>query len=321
MVQLENTKCSFLLCLGICIIFCVAIYLKTKISNAPQASVSPRKCQALPENCSLLPSVTPGFRWERQDCTVNYTIQPLANCSRLRSQLHFITVALSKEEKDFPLAFILTIHKELETFVRLLRAIYAPQNVYCVHVDANAPADYKTSVRNLVRCFPNVFLVSVSERVTYAGFSRLKADINCMKDLSRSPVKWRRVINLCGQDFPIQTNLELVRYMRGSDWKDKNMTPGMKQPESIRYRTQFQYEEVKGRVSQRGENQLKGPPPHNLTIYFGTAYYSLTRPFVYYVLNSAVAKDLLSWSKDTFSPDEHYWVTLNHVEGTLSNVI
>lgn len=322
MIQLESAKCSFLFCLGICIIFCSAIYLKAKISNTPQASVSPKglTCQIPPENCMILPSAAPGFRWDRGDCTANYIVEPHANCTRLQWELRFITVPLSKEEEDFPLAFIITIHKDLQAFVRLLRAIYTPQNVYCVHVDAKASADYKTSVRNLVRCFPNVFLASVSERVTYAGFSRLKADINCMKDLSRSRVKWRRVINLCGQDFPIQTNLELVRYMRGPEWRDKNMTPGIKQPPYIRHRTQFQYDEVKDSVAPRGK-KMKGPAPNNLTIYFGTAYYSLTRAFVHYALQSPLARDLLIWSKDTFSPDEHYWVTLNHVEGTLSNIM
>lgn len=318
MVQLESAKCSFLFCLGICILICSTIYLKANISNAPQASASPNDfiCQAQEEDCPILPSPTPGFRWERKDCTrlTSYVADPKANCNQLQSKLHFIMVPLSKEEEDFPLAFIITIHKELETFLRLLRAIYAPQNVYCIHVDAKASEDYKASVRNLARCFPNVFLASVSERVTYAGFSRLKADINCMEDLVRSPTNWKRVINLCGQDFPIQTNLELVRYMQESRWKDKNMTPGVKQPSYIQYRTQFQYKEVKdSHVAPVGKGHKKGPPPHNLTIYFGTAYYSLTRQFVHYALNSPVAKDLLSWSRDTFSPDEHYWVTLNHV--------
>ncbi|GAA6104950.1 beta-1,3-galactosyl-O-glycosyl-glycoprotein beta-1,6-N-acetylglucosaminyltransferase 7-like [Tachysurus ichikawai] len=220
---------------------------------------------------------------------------------------------LSKEEEDYPLAFIITIHKDLEMFVRLLRAIYAPHNVYCIHIDSKAQAEYKLSVQRLAKCFPNVFLASVSEIVTYAGFSRLKADINCMKDLVRSPVKWRKVINLCGQDFPVQSNLELVRYMQ--EWRDENMTPGIKQPVYMRHRTEIQHKEITGHyVASLGQDHKKTPPPHNLTIYFGTAYYSLQRAFVEYVLTSPVAKDLLEWSKDTYSPDEHYWVTLNHLE-------
>ncbi|XP_051752643.1 beta-1,3-galactosyl-O-glycosyl-glycoprotein beta-1,6-N-acetylglucosaminyltransferase 7 [Ctenopharyngodon idella] len=317
MVQLENTKCSFLFCLGICILICSAIYLKAKISNAPLptndlSSQSPLAC----ETCDILPPATPGFKWQRKDCKkISYEPKPDTNCTLLQSELHFIMAPLSKEEEDFPLAFIITIHKELETFVRLLRAIYAPQNVYCIHIDDKAPEEYKTSVRNLSGCFSNVFLASVNEKVTYAGFSRLQADINCMKDLVKSPIKWKRVINLCGQDFPIQSNLELVRYMQGSEWKDRNMTPGIKQPPTMKHRTEFQYEEVKGTyVAPKGRGQRKGPPPHSLTIYFGTAYYSLTRPFVEFVLKDPVAKDLLEWSRDTFSPDEHYWVTLNHIK-------
>ncbi|XP_043098590.1 beta-1,3-galactosyl-O-glycosyl-glycoprotein beta-1,6-N-acetylglucosaminyltransferase 7 isoform X2 [Puntigrus tetrazona] len=323
MVQLENTKCSFLFCLGICILICSAIYLKAKIPNTSveRSGLSSQSTPAL-KSCDILPSATPGFTWQRKACKkISYETKSNANCTVLKSDLHFITTPLSKEENDFPLAFIITIHKELETFVRLLRAVYAPQNVYCIHIDAKAPEEYKSSVRNLVECFPNIFVASVNEKVTYAGFSRLQADINCMKDLVKSPTKWKRVINLCGQDFPIQTNLELVRYMQGPEWKDRNMTPGIKQPPTMKHRTEFQYEEVKGtHVAPKGRSQKKGPPPHNLTIYFGTAYYSLTRPFVEFILNDKVAKDLLEWSRDTFSPDEHYWVTLNRMEAPGSHI-
>lgn len=317
MVHLENTKCSFLFCLGVCILICFAIYLKAKIPNTPLPSTDlSSQTTPVPQSCDILPPATSGFKWQQNDCkNISYETKPDANCTLLQSDLHFIMEPLSKEEDDFPLAFIITIHKELETFVRLLRAIYAPQNVYCIHIDAKAPEEYKTSVRNLAGCFPNVFVASVNEKVTYAGFSRLQADINCMKDLVKSPTNWKRVINLCGQDFPIQTNLELVRYMQGPEWKDRNMTPGIKQPLTMKHRTEFQYEEVKGtHVAPKGKAQKKGPPPHNLTIYFGTAYYSLTRPFVEFVLNDKVAKDLLEWSRDTFSPDEHFWVTLNHMK-------
>lgn len=31
--------------------------------------------------------------------------------------------------------------------------------------------------------------------------------------------------------------------------------------------------------------------------------------------NDQHALDLLSWSKDTYSPDEHFWVTLNRIPG------
>ncbi|XP_053098242.1 beta-1,3-galactosyl-O-glycosyl-glycoprotein beta-1,6-N-acetylglucosaminyltransferase 7 isoform X2 [Pangasianodon hypophthalmus] len=314
MLQLESAKWSFLLCLGISILICSVIYLKGKPSYAPRPLHRTLSCRPFPESCKALPPTSSYTRWERTECQELSFNNPL-NCSRIQSELHFIMETLSKEEEDYPLAFIITIHKDLEMFVRLLRAIYAPHNIYCIHIDAKAPEDYRVSVERLAECFPNVFLASVSETVTYAGFSRLKADINCMEDLVRSPVKWQRVINLCGQDFPVQSNLELVRYMQDAEWRDNNMTPGVKQPKDMQHRTQIQHIEVKGeQVASMGQGYQKTPPPHNLTIYFGTAYYSLQRAFVEYVLTSSVAKDLLEWSKDTYSPDEHYWVTLNHVE-------
>ncbi|KAG9353378.1 hypothetical protein JZ751_017973 [Albula glossodonta] len=324
MLHLESTKCTFLFCLGFCILICCAIYLNAKTSDSTgpvTTHQSKEGCRPLPQRCDSILDTRMGMTWRRKDClTEAYLTAPNFSCSHMLSELHFITVPLSREEEDYPMAFIVTIHKELETFARLLRAIYAPQNVYCVHVDNKSPASYRVAVERLAGCFPNVFLASAQENVTYAGFSRLKADINCMADLERSTVPWRKVVNLCGQDFPIMSNLELVRYMQSADWRDRNMTPGIKQPPTMRHRTEMQHTEVKGsHVAPKGRGHKKGPPPHNLEIYFGTAYYSLTREFVKFVLNNNLARDLLEWSKDTYSPDEHYWVTLNHVYNAPGN--
>ncbi|XP_074531050.1 putative beta-1,3-galactosyl-O-glycosyl-glycoprotein beta-1,6-N-acetylglucosaminyltransferase 7 [Halichoeres trimaculatus] len=323
MCQLDGTKCSFLFCLGMCIAVFSVIYLRTKMPTEPRPQ-EPLSCRPFSSACkAFLPGMGRAVEWNRHDCEVESLIlNSDLQCPALIRDLHFITTPLSQEEEDFPLAYIITIHKELELFVRLLRAIYTPQNVYCIHVDAKAPVEYKKAVQRIVSCFKNTFLSSRSETVTYAGFSRLQADLNCMADLSKSKIGWRKVVNLCGQDFPLMSNLELVRYMQSKEWRDRNMTPGVKQPVHMRYRTQLQYREIKGsHVAPSGKNMKKGPPPHNLQVYFGTAYYALTRAFVDYVLKSPIAFDLLQWSRDTFSPDEHYWVTLNHVKGAPGSQI
>ncbi|NXL88126.1 GCNT7 acetylglucosaminyltransferase, partial [Alectura lathami] len=238
------------------------------------------------------------------------------NCSTVLKTLHFITRPLSDEEGNFSLAYIITIHKELEMFVKLLRAIYMPQNIYCIHVDEKSPQDYKAAVQNIVNCFENIFLSSKRESVVYGGFSRLQADINCMRDLVHSKIQWNYVINLCGQDYPIKTNKDIIKYIK-SKWNGKNMTPGVVQPLHMKYRTQVSYREYvhSGKSHVYPTKNIKSKPPHNLTIYFGSAYYILTKEFVEFTLTDARAKDLLEWSRDTYSPDEHYWVTLNRVHG------
>ena len=56
-------------------------------------------------------------------------------------------------------------------------------------------------------------IASKLEYVVYKGFSRLQADLNCMSDLLLSPVAWKYYINLPSQEFPLRTNLELVKIL------------------------------------------------------------------------------------------------------------
>uniref|UniRef100_A0A8D1YZI1 N-acetyllactosaminide beta-1,6-N-acetylglucosaminyl-transferase n=1 Tax=Sus scrofa TaxID=9823 RepID=A0A8D1YZI1_PIG len=236
-------------------------------------------------------------------------------CYKYMAQSHYITETLSEEEASFPLAYVMTIHKDFGTFERLFRAVYMPQNVYCVHVDAKATTEFKDAVEHLLSCFPNAFLASKTEPVVYGGISRLQADLNCIKDLAASSVPWKYAINTCGQDFPLKTNREIVQYLKG--FKGKNITPGVLPPAHAIGRTRYVHREHLGEKNSFviKTTKLKTPPPHNMTIYFGTAYVALTRNFANFVLQDQQAIDLLSWSRDTYSPDEHFWVTLNRIPG------
>lgn len=50
--------------------------------------------------------------------------------------------------------------------------------------------------------------------------------------------------------------------------------------------------------------KLKTPPPYNFTITKGIVYCAFSRKFVEYALSSEYSKNLLEWSRDTYSPDE-----------------
>ncbi|XP_053323625.1 N-acetyllactosaminide beta-1,6-N-acetylglucosaminyl-transferase-like [Spea bombifrons] len=243
-----------------------------------------------------------------------------SSCQEYITQNHYITSPLSEEEAAFPLAYMMVIHKEFSTFERLFRAIYMPQNIYCIHVDEKASADFLDSVGRLLDCFPNAFLASRMEPVVYGGISRLLADRNCMKDLVESDVPWKYVINTCGQDFPLKTNKEIIQHLK--KFKGKNITPGVLPPDHAIPRTKYVHREDIVHSFVRRTNVLKPPPPHNMTIYFGSAYVALTREFTKFILEDQRATDLLKWSMDTYSPDEHYWVTLNRipdVPGSMPN--
>ena len=47
-------------------------------------------------------------------------------------------------------------YKDVDQVVRLLRAIYRPQNYYCLHLDKKAPAQLHQTTQRLTQCFENV---------------------------------------------------------------------------------------------------------------------------------------------------------------------
>lgn len=85
--------------------------------------------------------------------------------------------------QSISLAYSILVNEQVEQFERLLIAMYEPTNIYCIHVDAKSSDTIKQAIRSIVDCFDNVFVATRLEQVVYAGFSRLKADINCMNDL------------------------------------------------------------------------------------------------------------------------------------------
>lgn len=232
------------------------------------------------------------------------------DCRTFKDARRYIEFPLSQEEEDFPIAYSMVIHHKIDMFERLLRAVYAPQNVYCVHVDSKAPAAFQEAVRAIVACFPNVFVASRLESVVYASWSRLQADLNCMHDLLQSPVPWRYLINTCGTDFPIKTNAEIVRALQLL--QGQNSAESEKPTAAKEQRWTYHYE-VRESISRTYRKKL--PPPHSYPMFTGSAYNALTRDFVQYVLENPTAQKFLEWSKDSYSPDEHVWATLNRMPG------
>ncbi|XP_078390061.1 beta-1,3-galactosyl-O-glycosyl-glycoprotein beta-1,6-N-acetylglucosaminyltransferase 3-like [Cetorhinus maximus] len=230
------------------------------------------------------------------------------DCDSFVKKRKYITFPLSTEERDFPLAYSMVIHTNIEMFERLLRSIYAPQNVYCVHVDRKSPNPFHSAVQAIASCFSNVFIAGKLESVTYASWSRVQADLNCMEELLQSPVPWKYLINVCGQDFPTKTNWEIVKSLmvkNGSNVIESDFPPTFKKK-----RWQFHYD-THGIVTLT--NQRKKPPPISSSMFVGSAYFMVTRAFVSNLFMTAKIQAFFNWSKDTYSPDEHTWATLQRM--------
>uniref|UniRef100_A0A667XS49 Glucosaminyl (N-acetyl) transferase 4 n=1 Tax=Myripristis murdjan TaxID=586833 RepID=A0A667XS49_9TELE len=245
-----------------------------------------------------------------------------SDCQRYIKTRAYNDVPVSEEERHFPLAYSLVVHKNAPMVERILHAIYAPHNIYCVHYDQKSSPAFITAIKNLAQCIPNLFIASKLESVEYAHITRLNADLNCLSDLMKSEVKWKYVINLCGQDFPLRSNYELVLELK--QLNGSNMLESSRPSELKKQRFSFQHE-LKNVPYEYHRlpvktTRAKDVAPHGIEMFIGSAYFVLSWDFVSYVTTSQVARDFLAWSADTYSPDEHFWATLVRVPGVPGHI-
>ncbi|XP_043916790.1 beta-1,3-galactosyl-O-glycosyl-glycoprotein beta-1,6-N-acetylglucosaminyltransferase-like [Protopterus annectens] len=238
----------------------------------------------------------------------NYT-EWTRDCSSFIKQRKYIMQPLSKLEANFPIAYSIIIHQRIDMFERLLRTIYQPQNYYCVHVDRKSPESFLTAIKGIASCFNNVFIASKLESVVYASWSRVQADLNCIEDLQKVSTSWKYLINLCGMDFPIKTNLEIVEKLMALKGGNSLETEKMSHSKEGRWKTH--HEIVGGHIKNTGTP--KKPPPIATPVFSGSAYFVVSRKFVDYIMKDDKILQLFNWSKDTYSPDEFIWATLQRI--------
>jgi len=141
-------------------------------------------------------------------------IKMTQNCPQFVLEREYITDYLTDLERDFPIAFSLLMFKDVEQAERLLRAIYRPQNFYCIHVDAKSDESIYSAMQGVASCFENMHVLATRVDVQWGFFSVLEPELLCMEHLWNRSAAWRYFVNLTGQEFPLRTNYELVRILQ-----------------------------------------------------------------------------------------------------------
>lgn len=91
--------------------------------------------------------------WEATDEHFMYELTQ--GCGAYKT--NYTLVPPSKEEQDYPIAYILIVNKDLYAIRELLHAIYEPQNHYCIHVDATSSDEFKTAIASIISVFLKLF--------------------------------------------------------------------------------------------------------------------------------------------------------------------
>lgn len=247
------------------------------------------------------------------------------SCPELRRNFYFPTEPLSQTERKFPLAFAMLLESDADQTLRLLRAVYWPQNQFCMHVDFKSSPMFFAAMHRVSSCLPNVHMSTKREMVYWGHISVLEAALHCMQLLADLQAPWRYVQILSGTDVPLKTNAEMVniltilngsndcelqekdfrhRYLSSWELSFDNTT---EQEEGIIYGAVFPNFNLQSNIS-----RVKTAPPLAMTLYKGSFAATLTRDFVKFALRSDAGKKLRSWLQDTYVPDEFFWPTLIH---------
>ena len=167
-------------------------------------------------NCSLLFSgilLVPNSNFPHREKIPDEEYKIIAsNCQSFKQD--YVTQPVSEEEVTFPIAYSIVMFKDVEQFERLLRAIYRPQNLYCVRVDYRSDVTtIHDSVKAIANWFSNVFVAPNPVKVGWCYRTTITADLICMAELLKS-TKWKYFINLTGQEWSLKTNWKLVRILK-----------------------------------------------------------------------------------------------------------
>ncbi|KAH8851795.1 Beta-1,3-galactosyl-O-glycosyl-glycoprotein beta-1,6-N-acetylglucosaminyltransferase 3 [Schistosoma japonicum] len=123
-------------------------------------------------------------------------------------------VWLSEEEKSFPIAYSLLIYENIEWTARLLRLIYRPNNLYCIHVDKKSPNWFYEEIIQLSKCYgDNVHVISrlKSVPIFWGHYPVVDGFLKCAEMLlNNQVVNWQYLLNINGKELPLRTNWELV---------------------------------------------------------------------------------------------------------------
>lgn len=285
--------------------------------NVPTRLVSNVNCDAIMkgnkteiERAKLIMNAS---NFTRKGISDGEYIELTKNCDGFKSK-RYAPYYLSVEEIGFSVAYSILLYKEVEQAERLLRAIYSPQNYYCLHVDADAKQEVHDAINGIANCFDNVFVVSRKEYMIYAGFTRLQADLTCMENLLQRGKDWKYFINLPSQQFPLKTNAEIAKILK--IYKGSNDIEGLTGNRMLesRFKYRYVYRHVDNQIKPKPfkTNQKKEDPPYNITVVKGSAYGIFSREFAHFVTYNRTARELLDWFRDVLSPDEYYWATLNY---------
>ena len=254
------------------------------------------------------------------------TIELIKDCQHIRTEF-MDNFYISETERNFSLAFQMPIYYQqnfLLQHIRLLKYLYRPHNIYCIHIDKKSPKWWTDGLRQFTKCFNNIFISTKQVHIIYWSVSILDAHLSCLKDLVNVTVDWRYVITLNSPEIPLVTNKEMVDTLikmnginimpRGNDaMKNRNKGQNL-----WLWRKQIEDPE---KTSVYFTKKRLGPIPYNLHVYVSASSVNsaMSRDFVKFIVTDKRALALRERLQYVHAAEEFFFVTLNDLKDAPGN--
>lgn len=127
-----------------------------------------------------------------------------------------------------------------------------------------------------------------------------------MGELLHAKLDWKYLINLCGQDFPIGTNLELVRYLKLLQPKNAILSKSLDHASKQKL----------GWISPVAAHSAAEQNPLGISLEkhlrSGNAYNFFSRQFIQWIFEDEKVQKFIVWEemKRSYTPDEFVWAIL-----------
>ncbi|XP_020814451.1 xylosyltransferase oxt [Drosophila serrata] len=213
--------------------------------------------------------------------------------------------------KRVRIAFLLTLNgRALRQVHRLLKALYAPEHVYYIHVDERQDYLYR-KLLELETKFPNIRLARKRFSTIWGGASLLTMLLQCMKDLLQSNWHWDFVINLSESDFPVKTLDKLVDFLSANPGRNFVKGHGRETQKFIQKQgLDKTFVECDTHMWRIGDRKL----PAGIQVDGGSDWVALSRAFVTYVTDpkeeDELLQALLKLFRHTLLPAESFFHTV-----------
>ena len=252
------------------------------------------------------------------------TIESLKECQCIKTDFMY-NFYISETERNFPLAFEMPIYYQqnfLLQHIRLLKYLYRPHNIYCIHIDKKSPKWWTDGLRQFTKCFNNIFISTKQVHVVYGSVSILDAHLSCLKDLVNVTVDWRYVITLNSPEIPLVTNKEMVDKLIKMNGTNVMAVYGdVFTEKTIGYKWLWHKQIVDEEYHTRFIGSPLGPIPYNLTVYKSTESVNsaMNRDFVKFIFTDKRALALRERLEYVNAAEEFFFATLNKMEDAPGN--